>query len=152
MVTLFTYLILVQFAAVATHDLIDIPGWVHGGQVQALLGRRKVWLMTIANSVFPGIAAVLAIRFWNRPAPSYVPAYWFVYCAVALLSAIAMWYVPYLFGAPEKQKDEYQRLYAGTRQVLPPRGRNPRPNLFHIGIHVLFVATFCLALALRFGG
>ncbi len=61
-----------------------------------------------------------------------------------------MWYVPYLRGAPQKQKAEYLSMYAGTRHILPARGDNPRPNLFHVGIHLLFVVNFCLALALRF--
>jgi hypothetical protein len=41
-------------------------------------------------------------------------------------------------------------MYAGTRQILPERGDNPRPNLFHVGIHGLFAVNFCLAVALRF--
>jgi hypothetical protein len=41
-------------------------------------------------------------------------------------------------------------MYAGTRQVLPPRGDNPRPNLLHLCFHALFVVTFLLALVLRF--
>ena len=43
-------------------------------------------------------------------------------------------------------------MYASTRDILPERADNPRPNLFHMGIDVLFVATFCLALLLRFHG
>ena len=149
MVVLFSLLIILQFAIIITHDLIDIPGLVHGSQIQAIMGRRKVWLATLANSIFPGIAAGFAIYFWNRPTPGYVPNYWLIYCGVALMSAIGMWYIPYLRGAPDKQKAEYLSMYAGTRHVLPQRGDNPRPNLFHIGIHVLFVVNFCLALALR---
>jgi hypothetical protein len=34
------------------------------------------------------------------------------------------------------------------RQVLPPRGRNPRPNLLHFCFDVLFVINSCLALRL----
>ena len=149
MITLFTCLIVVQLAIILFHDLIDIPGWVHGSQVQALMGKRKVWLATLANSVFPGIAAGFAIYFWNRPKPAFVPNYWIIYCAVAVLSAVGMWYVPYFRGAPEKTKREYLTMYAGTRHILPPRGDNPRPNLFHMGIHALFLATFALAIALR---
>ena len=150
MVILFTCLIILQFATIVSHDLIDIPGWVHGSQVQALIGRRKVWLATLANSVFPGTAAGFAIYFWNRPRPAFVPNYWVIYCAVALMSAIGMWYIPYLRGATEKQKSEYLSMYAGTRHILPERGNNPRPNLFHIGIHTLFVVNLCLALFVRF--
>jgi hypothetical protein len=150
MITLFTCLITLQFVIIAAHDLIDVPGWIHGSQVQALIGRRKVWLMTLVNSIFPGLAAAFALYFWERPRPHFVPDYWLIYCSIALLSAIGMWYVPYLRGASKKQKDEYLKMYSGTRHVLPPRGDNPRPNLFHIGIHALFLINLCLAVALRF--
>jgi hypothetical protein len=152
MIQLFTCLIVVQLAIIISHDLIDIPGWVHGSQVQAHIGKRKVWLATLANALFPGIAAGFAIFFWNRPKPGFVSNYWVIYCAVALMSAVAMWYLPYFRGAPEKEKRAYLSMYAGTRHILPERGNNPRPNLFHMGIHILFVANFCLALILRFHG
>ena len=150
MVTLFTWLITLQFVLIVSHDLIDIPGWVHGKQVQAVLGRRKVWLATAVNSIFPGLAVGFAIYFWNQPKPAYVPTYWMVYCAVAVGSAVAMWYWTYLRGADEKHAREYLNMYAGTKHVRPPRGGNPRPNVFHMGIHVLFVVNLGLALALRF--
>ncbi len=85
-----------------------------------------------------------AIYFWNRPKPHYVENYWLIYCAVTLLSAIAMWYIPYFFGATEKQKREYESMQSGTIQVLPPRGDNPRPNLLHVCFHVLFVVNMAL--------
>jgi hypothetical protein len=150
--SLFSVLILLQFLVVVAHDLVDVPGWTHGSQVQAMLGRRKLWLATLVNAVFPGIAAGLAIWFWQRPKPGLVADYWLVYCAVTLASAIAMWYVPYLFGAGEDKKRDYSRMYAGTRQVLPPRGDNPRPNLLHVCFHGLFVVNLALAAVLRFGG
>lgn len=151
MITLFTGLIALQFVVIALHDWIEIPGLVHGSQVQAVIGRQKVWLATAVNCIFPGIAVAFALYFWNKPKPQYVPNYWVIYCAVAVGSAIAMWYVPYLRGTDEQTSREYLNMYAGTRQVLPPRGENPRPNVFHMGIHVLFVVNLGLALALRFG-
>lgn len=74
--TLFSWLITVQFVVVAAHDLVDIPGWTHGSQVQALLGRRKVWLVTLVNSIFPGVAAAFAFYYWNRSKPGFVTGYW----------------------------------------------------------------------------
>ena len=151
MVALFTILIILQLVVIVSHDLVDIPGWITGSQVQAVIGKRKVWLATLANSVFPGIAAGFAMYFWNRPLPGFVPNYWVIYCGIAVLSAIGMWYVPYLRGGPEKEKAEYLQMYAGTRQILPQRGDNPRPNAFHMGIHALFLVNLGLALALRYG-
>jgi hypothetical protein len=149
--TVFTCLIAVQFVVVAAHDLVDIPGWTHASQVQALIGRRKVWLVTLINGILPGAAAAFALYYWNRPKPAFVTDYWVLYCAVTVLSAIGMWYIPYLFGTSEKQEREYAAMYAGTRQVLPARGDNPRPNLLHLCFHVLFLITLVLALMLRFG-
>jgi hypothetical protein len=39
----------------------------------------------------------------------------------------------------------YSQMYAGTRQVLPPHGDNPRPNLLHLYFHVLFLINLALA-------
>jgi len=147
---LFTCFITLQFVVVISHDLIDIPGWTHGSQVRSTIGRGKLWLVTLINGIFPGLAAAFAIYFWNRPRPGFVTNYWVIYCAVTLASAIAMWYVPYFFGTTPERKNEYARMYEGTRQVLPPRGDNPRPNLLHICFHLLFAVNFILVLTLRF--
>ncbi len=149
--TLFTYLITVQFVVVALHDLVEVPGWTNSSQVRAVVGRRKLWLVTLVNSIFPGVAAGFAIYYWNRPKPGFVLDYWVVYCSVTMASAIWMWYVPYFFGAGEEKKREFAKMYAGTKQVLPPRSDNPRPNLLHVCFHVLFVINLLLVLALRFG-
>jgi len=148
---LFTCLITLQFLAVASHDLIDIPGWTHGAQVQSLIGRRKLWLVTLINSTFPGVAVGFAVYYWSRPKPALATGYWVVYCAVTLASAIAMWYVPYFLGTTDERKRDAARMYAGTRQVLPPRGDNPRPNLLHVCFHALFVLNLVLSLIVRFG-
>jgi hypothetical protein len=103
-----------------------------------------------SQRLLPGVAVAFAIYFWNKPKPGYVADYWIISCAVTLASAIAMWNVPYLFGTAEERKREYARMYAGTRQVLPPRGDNPRPNLLHLCFHALFVINFVLVLVLRF--
>ena len=145
MLTAFTLLISLQFLIILLHDLVEIPGWSHTSQMQAVLGKRKLWSITLANSVFPGVAVAFAWYFWNRPRPAYVDRYWLIYCAVTLLSAVAMWYLPYFLGASEAKKDEYLRFYSGTRQILPPRGNNPRPNLLHVIFHVVFVGTLSLA-------
>jgi hypothetical protein len=146
---LFTILIALQFAVVTSHDLLDIPGWAHGSQVQAVVGRSKLWLATLINAIFPGLAFAFAVIFWKRPRPAFVSNYWIAYCAVTILSAVSMWYVPYFLGTTEKRKNDYARMYIGTRQVLPPRGDNPRPNLLHLCFHFLFLVTFFLALLLR---
>jgi hypothetical protein len=147
--TLFACLIALQFAAVVSHDWIDIRGWTHGPQVQAVVGRGKLAIATAVNAMFPALAVAFALWFWGRSRPKFVVDYWVIYCGVTVLSAIAMWYIPYFFGADEKKKSEYSRMYAGTLHIFPARGDNPRPNLLHALFHVLFLLNFTLALVMR---
>ncbi len=148
--TLFALLITLQFIVVVCHDWLDIPGWTHGSQVQQIIGRQKLLWATAINAIFPGVAVAFAFWFEGKPHPQFVGTYWTIYCGVTVFSVISMWYVPYFFGADEKKKLEYSRMYAGTRHIFPARGDNPRPNLLHVGFHVLFVVNFALALAIRF--
>jgi len=147
----FAVLLGVQFLIVALHDLVDIRGWVHGSQVRAVIGRRKAILATAINALFPGVAVVLAFAALFGPVPRFAAPYPLVYCAITVISAIAMWYVPYWFGTDEKTAREYEAMYAGTLQVLPARGGNPRPNLAHLCFHALFAANLGIATALAVG-
>lgn len=147
----FSALIVLQFVVIVAHDWIDVRGWTHGSQVREVVGRRKLLVATAINAIFPGVAVAFALLFWGATKPWFVGDYWIAYCAVTVLSAIAMWYVPYLFGAGEATRSEYARMYAGTHHVLPSRGDNPRPNLLHVCFHVLFLVNLALALLLRFG-
>jgi len=147
---LFAGLISLQFALIVFHDMIDLPGWHHGSQVRAVVGRRKFWIATMINAVFPGLAFFYALRFWHAPVPGYVAAYWSIYCGVTVLSAIAMWWWPYWRGTNDDTKRMYATMYAGTKQVLPARGDNPRPNLLHLFFHALFLLNLALALWLQF--
>jgi hypothetical protein len=151
LVIFFTVLISLQFLVVALHDWLNIPGWSHGRQVQAALGRNKMLISTAINCVFPGLAVAFAFYYWNRPKPGFVLDYWVIYCVVTVISAIAAWWIPYFLGADEKTKKLYADMYAGTRNILPARGDNPRPNLLHLYFHALFLITFALATALRMG-
>ena len=144
---LFTCLIIGQFVAVAGHDWIDMPPLVRGRLVQTVIGRRKLALATFLNSLFPGYAAWLALRFFHAPKPGYVHHYWLIYTTITVISAFFMWWAPYLFGASAEHRELYGKLYAGTRFVLPERRGDRGPNLLHLCFHVLFLTTFILALA-----
>ena len=147
---LFTVLITLQFLVVALHDWLDIPGWTHGRQMAAALGAARMWIGTLINCLFPGLAAFYAIYYWHRLKPGFVLNYWVLYCAVTVIWAIAAWWIPYFRGTDEKTKELYAKMYAGTRQVLRARGDNPRPNLLHLYFHALFLSTLVLSAVLRF--
>jgi hypothetical protein len=147
--TLFAVLVTLQFLVMVLHDWLDIPGWTHGRQVYAALGPVKMWVGTVVNASLPGAAAFFAWHYWHRPKPSYVLTYWVVYCAFTGTGAIQAWWWPYFRGTDQKTKDLYAKMYAGTRQVLPPRGDNPRPNLLHLYFHASFLVTLVLSILLR---
>jgi len=145
---LFTILLVLGFLMNGFHDWIDIPGWVHGKQVRATIGVTKTLIGTAVNSLFPASAAAFAIYYWRKPAPFGVRTYLLVYCAVTVLGAITMWWIPYFRGTDQKIKDLYSKMYAGTLQVLPPHGDNPQPNVFHLFLHTLGVTNLILAAVL----
>lgn len=147
--TLFAVLITLQFLLIVSHDWLNIPGWTHGRQVYAVLGPVKMWIGTAINAVFPGLAAFFAFYYWHRPKTPFVLNYWAIYCAITVLGAIQAWWWPYFRGTDEKTKERYAKMFAGTRQVLPARGDNPRPNLLHLCFHGLFLATLALSVMLQ---
>ena len=59
----FTCLITLQFIVVVSHDLVDIPGWTHGSQVRSIIGRRKLWLATLANIRGIDLEAAVAQKY-----------------------------------------------------------------------------------------
>jgi hypothetical protein len=145
----FTVLIAIQFIVNVLHDWLDIPGWTHGRQVRAAVGMHKMLIGTAINCIFPGLAVAFAVYFWNRPAPAGVANYWVIYCAITVLSAIGMWWIPYFRGTDEKTRRLYAEMYDGTIQVLPARGDNPRPNLMHLYFHALFMTTLAISILMR---
>jgi hypothetical protein len=147
----FTVLISLQFLVMVFHDWVNIPGWSHGRQVQTALGRSKMLIGTIINCIFPGVAVAFVFYYWKRPAPAFAMDYWVIYCGVTVIWAIASWWIPYFRGTDEKTKQLYLQMYAGTRNVLPARGDNPRPNVLHLYFHALFLINLALAIALRLG-
>ena len=76
--------------------------------------------------------------------------YWVVYCAITVIWAIAAWWIPYFRGTDEATAELYAKMYAGTRQVLPAHGNNPRPNVLHLYFHGLFLSTLVLSGVLLF--
>jgi len=148
--TLFTVLITVQFLVMVLHDWVNVPGWTHGRQMYAVLGPVKMWIGTAINAVFPGLATFYAFHFWHRWKPEYVLVYWVVYCAITVIWAIAAWWIPYFRGTDEATAELYAKMYAGTRQVLPAHGNNPRPNVLHLYFHGLFLSTLVLSGVLLF--
>jgi len=147
---LFAILISLQFVVVVLHDWLEIPGWTHGRQVRSAIGPNKMLIGTLINGLLPGLAAAFTFYYWNKPKPAFVLDYWIIYCAMTVFGAVTSWWIPYFRGTDEKTKQLYLKMYAGTRQVLPPHGDNPRPNVLHLCFHALFLVTLVLGTMLWF--
>jgi hypothetical protein len=72
--------------------------------------------------------------------------------AVLFLGEIVTWWVPYFRGASEKWQGIYDRIFHETWRVLPPRGRNPVPNLEHTILHSLTLTSLILSVAYLLAG
>lgn len=79
----------------------------------------------LAGHALAGTSSSLALWFRARLTPALVSNCRVIDCRVALLWAVGMGYVRYFLGAGEKQKNLNLAMYAGTGQVLLPRGDNP---------------------------
>lgn len=59
-----------------------------------------------------------------------------------LIAQIRAHWIPYLLGAPEEYRNEYQRIFQHTATVLPRlTKRGVVPNLYHTLIFILLVMT-----------
>ena len=50
---------------------------------------------------------------------------------------IAYWWIQYLRGATDQQKQEHIKLFGGTTTFLPAIGDNPIPNAEHVVVGIL---------------
>lgn len=69
-----------------------------------------------------------------------------VYYFVLFAVECATWWGPYFLGASPKARETYDRIHARTIMVLPRRGANPVPNLEHLILMVLTLATAVVTL------
>lgn len=144
---IFVCLLGLQLIVIAGHDWITVPGWNHAHQVQAVVGRRKLAWATAINALFPAGAFAAALWYFHAPKPEFVRQYWFAYTAITVLSAFLMWWLPYFFESRRTTKEDYDRMYAGTRHVLPSRHGHRGPNAVHLGFHLLFLTTLIYSAA-----
>lgn len=88
------------------------------------------------NLVLMGLP--LVGRLLDSPALlKYGVVYYFVLFAIEC----ATWWGPYFLGASPKAAETYARIHAQTITVVPRRGANPAPNLEHLILMGLTLAT-----------
>jgi len=99
-----------------------------------------------AGNVLPPLLLLVLVLASPRtgPLPWWTLGWGALYCAAFLVLVWLAWYGPYLRGTTAQRTAEYRAEFAGTLQVLPARGDHPRPNLAHVVLHLLFLATAVL--------
>ena len=55
-----------------------------------------------------------------------------VFYALWLATQLRIWWWPYLFGASDQQREEYEKLFGRTWKFLPPIGNHPIPDAQHL--------------------
>ena len=88
------------------------------------------------NGVLMGLGPI-GFTFRIEPLIYYGVAYYFILFAVEC----ATWWMPYLFGASDKWREVYLRVHAGTIGILPRRDIRTAPNLEHLILMMLTLAT-----------
>jgi hypothetical protein len=66
---------------------------------------------------------------------------------ILFVGELATWWVPYFFGASPKWAEIYARVQGRTITIVPRRGANPAPNLEHLILMALTLATALATLA-----
>jgi len=98
--------------------------------------RRERMLEAATNFVFMAFPLVAFVL--RRPGLMLGGVY--TYCFI-LLGECATWWIPYFFGPSPKWLEIYSRVQGTTIMVLPRRGTNPVPNLEHLILMALTLAT-----------
>ena len=148
--TLFVVALALQTLHLICQDWLDLFPLNDIAQLKQTMSPTSRLLMILGNSAPSIIALSLALIFLDQPTPLGVGLYWAAYFGSVLVLMYFMWYKPYVFGATMEQRQEYMRAYGRTHHMLPPRGENPRPNTFHLILHVLFVVNSALAIGIGF--
>lgn len=103
---------------------------------------RERGLEAAVNFALMGLGPIgfgFGIPFLIRAATAYYP--------ILFACELATWFFPYFFGASAKWEEIYGRVQGQTIMVLPRRGANPTPNLEHLILMALTVATAIVTLA-----
>ena len=147
---IFADLLIVQLAYLLFHDLVDLFPYNDIERIKSFKPKGKLVISVIGNSMPAVVALFFVVRYIGEYKPWFVTAYLVFYFSTTLLLIFLNWYLPYFFGASEKETADYEFLYGRTRQILPPRNGNPRPNALHVILHSLFVINTILMIFVAF--
>ena len=120
----FVDLLIVQVAYLLFHELVDLFPFNDVERIRTFKPRRKVLMAALGNSLPALVAIYFAVRYIGEYKPMFVTAYFVFYFSTSLILIFLNWYMPYLFGASEREISEYEFIYGRTHQMLPPKDGN----------------------------
>ena len=102
---------------------------------------KERYVEAVVNFVLMGLP-ILGFAFGYEPLMRYGVAYYFILFAVEC----ATWWLPYFVGASPKWLEIYRRVHSTTLGVLPGRDARTAPNLEHLILMVITVASASVTL------
>jgi hypothetical protein len=128
-----------------------VHDWVPLGRLNDMERQReqplRTRLLVEVGNVLPILALlIVAIVFPTGPLPWGAALYAGLYIVVFAVLAWLSWYGPYFFGTTSERETAAAYEYGRTVQILPARGTHVRPNLMHVGLHVLFLVVAVCAI------
>jgi hypothetical protein len=133
-------LLLAQLALLAYHQATTLLDFFPFNGVRYT--KRSERLAEAAVNLVLMALPPIGFGFAIRPLMMFGCAYYFILLAIEC----ATWWAPYLLGASQEWLDVYGRVHAGTLCILPRSGRKPAPNLEHLILMAMTLATALLTL------
>jgi hypothetical protein len=115
----------------ALTDWVNLAPW---NNVEDLPVRQKI-LISLANYT-PLLFIAFACTQQNR----IVIVLAVIIGIIDLIMHISYWWIPYLRGASEQQKQEHVKLFGSTTTFLPGINDNPIPNAQHVVVGILMLS------------
>jgi hypothetical protein len=142
---LFVVLLSFQTLICAVQDLVDIYP-LNNLKKQYGNTPKKTWVIaTFGNTLPPFLGLIFLLIFAREQTPIWVGIYLIAYHAINTILLYFSWYKLYFFGASKEDTDRIEKEYGDTLQILPKIKNNPRPNLLHFILHILFVLNTILS-------
>jgi hypothetical protein len=117
------------------HDWIHLPPLTDIKSLQKAHSVKFRLLGSLINGLVVFIPLCFTVAYAPGPYPFWVALNIFLFYFFLTIGTICSWWIPYLFGSSEAQKEGFKE-YKNTHHFLPPRSNNVIPNTFHVILHI----------------
>lgn len=122
---------LLLLAYLAVIDFVDLFPW---NDIHAIPLRERI--RDACLNYIPLL--IIALGAWQQQRALLIVA--LVLSCLYVIGHLGSWWVPYLFGATEFQRTEYEKSFARTLKVLPAIGDHSVPDAEHLVVGLLIAS------------